>query len=374
MSGRSGSPRIVSASLALIIGLLTAGALAGPAGAAPQGPWALPAGDLSATGGSAGNPQIAIAPDGSTTAVWYRFNGTHTIIQAATQPPGGAFGLPVDLSATGQNANTPQIAIAPDGSATAVWDRYDGTNNIIQASTRPPGGAFAVPVDLSAIGRNAIDPQIAIAPDGSATAVWRRFNGNNDIVQAATRPPSGAFGAPVDLSAVGRNAVSPQIAIAPDGSTTAVWSRPNGTNVLIQAATRPPGGAFAVPVDLSATGQTAFDPQIAIAPDGSATVVWRRYNSTHYIVQAATRPPSGTFGPPVDLSAIGQDANTPQIAIADDGSATVVWRRSNGTHYIVQAATRPPSGAFGTPVDLSVGQNAFDPQIAIAPDGSTTAV
>jgi len=397
-------------------------AFAPPAPAAPQGPWVLPATDTSAAGQSASIPQIAIAPDGAAIAVWSRSNGINTIIQAATRPPGGFFGAAVDLSATGQDAFLPQIAIAPDGAATAVWRRSNGTNNVIQATTRPPSGSFGAPVDLSAAGQTATNPQIAIAPDGAATAVWRRSNGANFIIQTATRPPGGSFGVVVDLSAAGQSAfdpriaiapdgtatavwqrfnganniiqaatrppggsfgaavdlsaaLDPQIAIAPDGAATAVWRRSNGTNFIVQAATRPPGGSFGAAVDLSATGQSAFDPRIAIAPDGTATAVWQRFNGANNIIQAAARPSGGSFGAPVDLSATGQDAFRPQIEIAPDGTATAVWYRSNGANFIVQAATRPPGGSFGAAVDLSAtGQGAFDPQIAIAPDGAATAV
>jgi len=359
---------------AALISALMLLAFAPPAPAAPQGPWVLPATDTSATGRNAFIPQIAIAPDGTATAIWSRSNGSNEIIQAATRPPGGSFGAAVDLSATGQNAFDPQVAIAPDGTATAIWSRSNGSNEIIQAATRPPGGSFGAAVDLSATGQNAFGPQIAIAPDGVATAVWVRLGATN-IIQAATRPPGGSFGAAVNLSAAGQDAFDPQIAIAPDGTATAVWRRFNGTNEIIQAATRPPGGSFGAAVNLSAAGQNAFQPQIAFAPDGTATAIWRGSNGTNDIIQAATRPPGGSFGAAVNLSATGQDAFGPQIAIAPDGVATAVWYRSNGSNEIIQGATRPPGGSFGAAVDLSAaGQNAFQPQIAFAPDGAATAV
>ena len=345
------------------------------AAAAPQGPWVQPPADLSVTGQDADLPQITTAPDGTATAVWSRFNGSNSIIQAATRPPGGSFGTPVGLSTAGQTAVNPQIATAPDGTATAVWQRSDGSDFIIQAATRPPGGSFGAPVDLSAAGQSAGDPQITTAPDGAATAVWSRSDGSDSIIQSATRPPGGSFGTPVDLSAAGQDALEPQITTAPDGTATAVWQRPNGGDDIIQAATRPPGGSFGTPVDLSAAGQDALEPQITTAPDGTATAVWYRSNGSNLIIQAATRPPGGSFGTPVDLSEVGQNAFNPQITTAPDGTATAVWYRFNGSIFIIQAATRPPGGSFGTPVDLSeVGQNAFNSQITTAPDGTATAV
>jgi hypothetical protein len=43
---------------------------------------------------------------------------------------------PDDLSLPGDNAQYPQIGIDSSGNATAVWSRHNGTNWIVQASTR----------------------------------------------------------------------------------------------------------------------------------------------------------------------------------------------------------------------------------------------
>ena len=48
---------------------------------------------------------------------------------------------PVDLSATGQNANQPQIVAAPNNTLTAIWYRWDGSNNIIQSSSLAPSSS-----------------------------------------------------------------------------------------------------------------------------------------------------------------------------------------------------------------------------------------
>ena len=316
--------------------------------AAPQGPWLLPATDLSASGEEVDDPQIAAGSDGTATAVWQRYDGSNYIIQAATRPPGGSFAPTVDISVAGEDAYYPQVAVGPDGTATAVWERYDGSNYIIQAATRPPGGSFGTPVNLS----GGVNSQVAVGPDGTATAVWERDDGSNTIIQAATRPPGGPFADPNQLSVAGRSAFSPQIAVGPDGTATAVWRRSDGTNQIIQAATRPPGGSFAEAVQLSVAGEDADDPQVAVGPDGTATAVWERYDGSNTIIQAATRPPGGSFGTPVDLSAIGENADLPRIATGPDGTATAVWERYDGSNDIIQSAsTEAP--AFSLNVEKS---------------------
>ena len=94
---------------------------------------------------------------------------------------------PQDLSAAGQHAYDPQVAVDGRGNAIAVWRRSEGTNTIVQAAVRTSGGSFGAPQDLSTAGQNAYDPQVAVDGRGNAIAVWSRFDGTNFIVQAAVR-------------------------------------------------------------------------------------------------------------------------------------------------------------------------------------------
>ncbi len=116
---------------------------------------------------------------------------------AAVSGMGSAtFSAAVDLSAPGQKASEPQVAVGPDGATTITWRRSNGTNNIIQAATRPAGSAtFSAAVDLSAPSRDAFDPQVAVGPDGATTITWTRSDGiwPNSIIQASSRGLAPAF-------------------------------------------------------------------------------------------------------------------------------------------------------------------------------------
>ena len=62
-----------------------------------------------------------------------------------------------------------------------VWVRSDGANFVVQARWIAPDGTLGEETqELSATGRDAGEPQVAIAPDGVATVVWKRFNGTQD--------------------------------------------------------------------------------------------------------------------------------------------------------------------------------------------------
>src|SRR5436190_23628568 len=67
---------------------------------------------------------------------------------------------PVDVSTTGQDAIVPQVAMDAAGDAMAVWRRSNGANNIVQAAVRPAGGSFGAAIDVSATGQDADQPQV----------------------------------------------------------------------------------------------------------------------------------------------------------------------------------------------------------------------
>ena len=172
-------------------------------------------------------------------------------------------------------------------SAVIVWRRFNGANTIVQASRSTDAGqTWSTPVDLSAPGQGAISPRVALA-GSAAVVIWRRSDGANFIAQASRSTDAGqSWSTPVDLSAPGRDVTAPQVAT--NGSTAVgTWYRSNGTSMIVQSTRSSDGGlTWEAPVDLSAPGQNAFYPQVAVSRS-TAVVAWYRSNGSTYIVQAA---------------------------------------------------------------------------------------
>jgi hypothetical protein len=347
--------------------------LAGTASAAAT--WLSPV-DLSVQGRDAWNPQVALGPAGDATVIWYSaVDSPNPVIQEASHTAGGSWTWTAAETLSGDTAYGAQVALDPAGNALAVWERFDNssTSFLVQASARPAGGAWEAPQNLSAPGHDANNPQVALDAAGNAIVVWQRWNGATMVVQGAVRPFGGAWQAAQDLSS--GYATDPQVALDPAGDAVAVWQYFNGSNTIVQAVTRPAGGAWSTPQDISAAGQSVSFPQVAVDAAGNAIAVWARSNGSNTIVQAAARPVEGAWGSPQDLSAPGQNADLPEVAVSPAGDAVAVWQRSDGANTIVQAAVRAADGGWGTAQDLSAaGQNSDFPQVAVDPAGNSVAV
>ena len=228
-----------------------------------------------------------------------------TSIQSATRPAGGSWSAPVDLSAPGEEAQSPaaggrrrRATRPPSGPGSTAPN--PAPNPSCRAPPAPPGAAGARRSTSRPAGRNAELPQVAVDGSGAAVAIWRSFDGNNFVIQAASRPAGGGWDGPADLSATGHDGMDPRLALDAAGDATAVWSRFNGakpaSHSVIQAASRLAGGAWEEAVDISDPAQNAQTPAVSVDGSGTVTAVWSRFDGSDFIVQAASDPGGAAGG------------------------------------------------------------------------------
>jgi hypothetical protein len=371
MTSLRGATRATLRSLAVV--LAGTAVLAPAAGAAPV--WTAPV-ELSAPGHTAYEQHVAVDPQGNAVAVWQRFNGVVTVVQAATRPAGGTWGPPVDISGTEGSAQLPRVAIDAAGEAVATWDTTLGVN-VVQVATLPPGGTWSTPRTISEPGRNSSDPEVAVDAAGDAIVVWEGANGSGtSIAQEASRPAGDTWTVPVKLSAEGQNAQIPAVAISPSGAAVVAWVRNDGSDFIVQASRRAPGGIWTTPLNLSKPGGDAGSPTVAIDPAGDAVVAWRRWDGTHEVVQAVRRSgEAGAWSPTADLSRAEESGYGPTAAIDPAGDATVIWEGIYGnTHGVATADSAAGTDVWSPPAVLSAtGVGGFEPALAINSRGDAVA-
>jgi hypothetical protein len=322
----------------------------------------LPAQELSEVGLPAQFTAAAMGADGGASVAWSRSDGSNERVQVALRSPFGAFQAPLTVSPAKQSAIYPQVAQDGAGETTVVW--WDPGESSVEAATIA-GGRVAAPVTVSEAKAAASLPTVAVNDRGDTVIAWMQSNGSNQIATAVFRPAGGVFGVPVSLSASGQNAEFPRVAIDAVGDATVVWTRSNGTNTIIEAAYRPAGGSFGAAVALSATGESAKDPSVAMDGAGDTAVSWQRSDGSDEIAQVALRPAGSVFGTPVSLSASGQNAEFANVALDAQGEPTVAWARDN----ILQVATGTRGGVFSQPQNLA--DFALYPSIAEDSAGAT---
>jgi hypothetical protein len=348
---------------------------------AAQAGW-LPPVDISEPGEAAGNPHVVLDSEGNATAVWDRWNGTDTVVESAYRPAGEGWEAPVDLSEpelTGEvvpganDAESSQIVVDRNGNVTVVWERYAGSKIVLQSVDRPAGGSWTAPADIGEVNlEEAPEPWIAVDWEGRATAVWK----DAGVIQAAFRPYLGEWEAPVPLS--GSESFVPQAAMDARGDVTAVWMHFDGSRYVVESAYRPEAGEWESPTLVSQPGEEGGNPHVALDAKGDSLVAWRGEDEGDEFVRAAYRSVGGSWSKPTNVSTASEHVQELHDAVDPDGNAIVAWAGDTGevgAYGIVRAAYKPAGGDWGTPVELSAdGGNAFPSDVVFDTSGNAAVV
>jgi hypothetical protein len=339
------------------------------------GAWGAPV-PLSVPGAAAVHPQVVLGGDGRATAVWFRATGPATYgLQSSTRSAGGAWTSPVDLPGDTSAAAEAALVVRPGASVVVAWPRTVGGLWSLSASMRTSSGAWSTPVDLSS-GSPVMPGRPRLAVDGSilTTAVWSVSDGARWTVRAASAPLSGTWSAPVTVSPTDQDAVEPDLAVAGNGTAMAVWARWNGADRWVaQASTRPAQQTgWSGPADLSTAGFSVDGVEVATNTFGSRFVAtWTATPvSGPSVVQAAVHQEGG-WRPAVTLSDPATAASRPTAVVSATNPVTVTWLGTSGSTHVVLSAALPAYADAFTPV-LGLSSSARDagpPRLAVGPGG-----
>jgi len=235
------------------------------------GPWGAAA-PLSSVSVETTDPHVVADTLGQVTVVWRSFDTTDQL-QSVSRPAGGAWGSVEPLSDVSGDAFEPDLAVDAAGTVTAVWQAKASGKAVIHAASRPPTGTWTTPVPISDDTEFVERPDVVVDEAGTATAVWRWSAAGESEMQASSRPPAGAWSDPTPVSTLPHVDV-PTVLVDDLGAVTVAWQGDNGSKDYLQAVRRVPGGAWGEPAFLTNGDRFPDSPLLAADPAGNVTAVW----------------------------------------------------------------------------------------------------
>jgi hypothetical protein len=353
-----------------------------------SGAWSVPQElkGLGATPVTEPRPDLAMNSHGDAVAAWEVNAGVHAVLEASVWT-GGAWGSAETISTEAVDLHPAEVGIDAAGDATAAWEQE--AEGFIRAtvSTRPAGGKWQAPLALSETGGQGNEPRLAENPGGEAVVIWERLEGEEFVEAAGRAGVSGPWSKPVKLSRKEASKGEPggqQVALDGHGDAVAVWSRFEGTEDIVEAAAgRAATASWGAPKTISGKGRNVEEePEVAVDESGDAVAVWPQWNGASEVIQGvAGSAVSGGWGTPAQVSANGEDADQAGVAIDAQGDAAAVWLRFDETSKVILAESAgydaagpvlnglsvPAFGTVGQPLSFSV--TPFDAWSAL---GATT--
>lgn len=287
--------------------------------------------------------------------------------------------------ASGGDSTNPQIAIAPNGDAVVVYEKLDGTESNIYASHYSVIGGWSSREILDANTDNdAFDPQVEIDADGNALAVWSESVNGITKIHASRYTVNVGWGA-AELIDNGnlRLARQPKIAMDAEGNGTVVWPQHddtnNGVNFSIwKNSYTVATGMWGTAVLVETNSADAISPEIALAPDGASVITWRQFDGAVYNIVVAYTPASGAYSivaPKINTNMTG-GADQQQIIFDSNGNATIVWVQEDNSNFNIYASFFASGGtAWSTALIETTDQSlSLRPKLAVDPFGNVIAV
>jgi hypothetical protein len=327
------------------------------------------------------SPQVAIDPNGNAVAVWTQSDGARNNIWANRFTPSAGWGT-AELIETDDagNAGRAQVAIDPNANAVAVWRQSDGMRPNIWASRFTPSAGWGTAELIETDDAGSADsPQVALDPNGDAVAVWIQSDGARDNVWANRFTPTAGWGTAelIETDDVD-SAFAPQVAVDSNGNAVAVWSQSDGLrpNIWANHFTPSAGWGTAELIETDDAG-IAGSPQVAVDPNGNAVAIWHQSDDMRFNIWANRFTPTAGWGTAERIDTDDVDsAFAPQVAVDPNGNALAVWRQSDGARDNIWANRFTPTAGWGTAelIETDDAGNAQGPQVALDPNGNAVAV
>jgi hypothetical protein len=197
--------------------------------------------------------------------------------------------------------------------------------------------------------------------------------------------PVGALGAsgwtpPHAVSTVQRD-TTPQslhVAVLPNGGEVVAWAGFKGTASFLAAAVKPAGKKpWTLPQMLYHGAGSTIYPVIAVAPNGTAVMVWNASSSLGAPLHwSLLRPGETQFGASRTLAVpAGSESYTPLLAATRAGGFVALWEASKqGSQTAVVSTLAPGSDQWTSPTVLSGATRITSPQaLTTGADGSVYA-
>jgi hypothetical protein len=242
-------------------------------------------------------PDVVLDRSGHAVVVWASTSGSGWTVNAAYRGSNGAWSKAFALSGLDPSGSVaPHLALEGTNDVIAVWSRSLGTSTVAELATRDAvTGAWSAAAQISPSGPDALTPEIAANKRGDVGIVWTSSDQSGLGVVALVRHAGKTWDPPAVLASAVSGPLAPQVALDPRGDFLVVWSHAAADgHYRVQAAGLLVGSSsWSSARALSKPGGDALTPQVALDADGNGAVAWARYNGQSFVVQGVGYDGSG---------------------------------------------------------------------------------
>lgn len=379
---------------------------------ASRGPAWLPAVDIAFGGGVKGpwrqndshydyvdDGTVLFLPGGALAVAWVDQRRKEVLLRVL-DTQGKLRGMPVDVSRSPATFSWMPRLAGGDGALYVLWQEiiFSGGSHggdILFARSLDGGRTLSTPLNLSdseggdGKGRSSRDLwsngslDIAAGSGGAVHAAWTEYDGA--LWYADSHDGGRSFLRPMRVAGSDRQpARAPSLAVDQQGRVHLAWTGGEDPDAGIHVARADKGALFGKPARIGGKGARADAPRIAFTPDGALHLVFVSHpqpRGVAAILHAQADAGTLRFGAPHTLSAPGEAAGAPHLAVDGRGAVHIAWdiggESPRGLAYTVLGRSKPvsvPHSAGAAGGRNGSQQGLLGKKLAVGADGGVALV
>lgn len=314
------------------------------------------------------SPQVSVDREGDALLAWtagdlsttYSYDRVQTRVKFAD----GTLGEIHTLSPDGAAPAWPEIDTDDTGDAAVVWEQDSEVMGQRVAASGSPVG----PLQKLSTSAPAITPVVAVAPDGSALASWTEIRDGSWYAVARYLNPDGTVGDALTLGS--GSAEKPAVGVDRDGRFVVAWVQ--GSDVVAARITSTSVSATKVLTSPIASYGGFGMVRIGVDRDGDAVITYHSGGGTVPQVWASRWSNTGTLADPLRISDPADNVSFHHALATDlDGDSVIVWTRNVNGKIELLGRRLAADGTLGGVTSLGLGDR---PDLALDDDGDGTLV
>lgn len=260
-----------------------------------------------------------------------------------------------------------------DHSLALVTDEPRAGRPQVLLRTRPPLGAWEAPQQVTESPGTAVDPSLAALPGGNdLVLVWSDTRHGAGELYYRSRI-GGLWTSERRLTNLTGDSRYPSVAVDRFGRVHVAWLYTEGAAPQVRFMSFTYFSPYGVPLTVTNPTDLPDAPAVAVAPDGSSSIVWSDRSTTAASVWIARYHPVSGLGDKqqIALSSFPQ----PAVDVAVDGAGTVhvVWQVSGPSVNQIHYQRRWADGSLPSPYDtviVSRGESVQNPALRVDSGGT----